>query len=443
VARRADPRDAVAALVASLASDLDDVAAWVRLRDHVSVVRSTEHSQLDRSFTALLRVRARHGRRHLEAATDDLDAKSLAALSAALRASAGGGSARTATARTREARHWERTSSIPVAESRDRDLRDRCGELFAELAALPSSRLIRRAVRIDRSEEQTFYIGKDRPLEARIVRDRAQASLVAWTGSDVQSAVLAAGASGATMAELRADELAQLEEWALTMVTARRVEPGVKAVLLSPRLAAAFIGGCLAPALDASLDRDVALRGRALASSLVSVVDDPVGSGYGARFFDDDGVLAREAHLMREGLVVSTLGADGPARGRRHRDDRGTWLGAPTNLELLPGSAAEATLIADIDDGMVVDGPIAARVDPISLDFSLEASRGLGVRRGILDGRVFGRVTLHGRLDRVLAAARGLSTHSERVPLMMAFGDGVPIEVRAPSILSEALVVPG
>jgi len=441
VERGADPRARIAELIASLRAEGEDVTALLHIDDHVSVVESTEHSSLERSHRAHVRITTNRGGEHVEVATDDLGPASLAALTATLRASSGTRATPAAAAPAGASRRWTRAGSTSFREWRDRDLRNRGSELFERVSALRSSRLIRRSVRIDTSETRTYFFGPGAPLEAHVVRDRMQASLVAWTGADVQSASFAAGASGARRAALDAADLAQLEQWALTMVTARRVEAGPKAVLLSPRLAATFIGGCVAPVLDASLRSVDLLRLRALGSERITLVDDPSGPGYGALFFDDDGVPASAAPLIRNGSVVDLLGSDGPARGRRRRGSHGQWSAPPTNLTLSPGTGDEAALISAIDDGMVVDGPIAARIDPLTLDFSLEASRGLGVRRGTLDGRIFGRVTIQGRLDRVLGAVSGLSTRSASIPLIT--GHGTAVEVAAPAILTDVMVVPG
>lgn len=124
--------------------------------------------------------------------------------------------------------------------------------------------------------------------------------------------------------------------------------------------------------------------GEAIASSVVTLVDDPLNvAGFGARPFDDEGCPSRPLKLVEEGVFQAFLHnaqtakkAGTTSTGHASRSGyKGTLEVAPANFYLQPGSQSPEALLEGRPKAVIVTEVtgLHAGANPISGDFSLQA----------------------------------------------------------------------
>ena len=151
--------------------------------------------------------------------------------------------------------------------------------------------------------------------------------------------------------------------------------------------------------------------GDSVASPLVNLVDDPTNPlAYTATELDGEGLAARRNVLIRDGVLQQFVHNSYSARragtvstANALRSGAG---GAPgvgcLAIQLQPGSRSQAELVADVDDGVLIQmvQGLHSGVNPVSGDFSAGAS-GLQITNGTL-GAPLREFTIASTLQRML-----------------------------------------
>ncbi len=160
-------------------------------------------------------------------------------------------------------------------------------------------------------------------------------------------------------------------------------------VVLDPFVTAQFLG-----VISSTLNGESVVKGRSLfrdrlgetvASDLVTLVDDPTNPlAYTATEVDGEGLAARRNLLIDGGtlrqFVHNSYSARRAGTVSTANAVRGGFAGTPgvgcLALALQPGSRPQDELVADIDDGLLVQSVagLHSGVNPISGDFSTGAS---------------------------------------------------------------------
>lgn len=239
---------------------------------------------------------------------------------------------------------------------------------------------------------------------------------------------------------------------ALSIISPIAPPRGNMDLLLEPAVAALIVQRCVGPALAGQSwlsgeSRAAALVGQPVASSLVTLVDDPtVSAAFGTYFFDDEGVMAGPSTLIDEGVLrgpiadrhsAAGLGVQPTSNGRR-RSPFDSVTAQPSNLVLAPGRAQVAGLIGAIKRGLVLEGGVAATVDLSSWRFSARTARAREVVNGKLTGTLYRGVDLRGDVSELLQAVRGLSSVSQA----FSSSEGPAATVTSPYVLTRARVLP-
>ncbi len=187
--------------------------------------------------------------------------------------------------------------------------------------------------------------------------------------------------------------------------------------MLDPFVTAQFLG-----VISSTLNGEAVVKGRSLfrdrlgeqvASPLVTMIDDPTNpKAYTATDVDGEGLAARRNVLIEDGVlrqfVHNSYSARRAGTVSTGNAIRGGFAGTPgvgcLALSLVPGTRQQEELIADIDDGLLVQQMqgLHSGVNPISGDFSTGAA-GLLITNG--DGRCTG-ARVHHRIDVAAHAAR-------------------------------------
>jgi PmbA protein len=170
----------------------------------------------------------------------------------------------------------------------------------------------------------------------------------------------------------------------------------------------------------------------------LTVTDDPLlDARPGSRPLDDEGVPSRPLVLVREGVVrnlVFDLETATRAGARSTGHARRTTFGKPqvgyTNVVVQPGPHSLEALLAQVGDGLVVDGlPGALAGQTAGGGFLSAATPAWRVVGGEVVGRVEG-VTLAGNAHQLLARLRGVGAEPRwvggvSVPALVVEGVGV------------------
>jgi PmbA protein len=186
-------------------------------------------------------------------------------------------------------------------------------------------------------------------------------------------------------------------------------------VVLDPFVTAQFLG-----VISSTLNGEAVVKGRSLfrdrlgdevAASVVTFVDDPTNpKAYTATDVDGEGLAARPNVLIEDGVLKKFVHNSYSARRAgtvsTGNATRGGFAGTPgvgcLALSLVPGDRSQEELIADVDDGLLVQQMqgLHSGVNPISGDFSTGAA-GLLIENGVV-GAPVREITIASTLQRML-----------------------------------------
>ncbi len=213
------------------------------------------------------------------------------------------------------------------------------------------------------------------------------------------------------------DEVGRLAgERAVGRLAPSTMRSGPMPVVFASRVSASLVGHLLGAMGAPSIARKSSfLAGRddeALFAPGFRLVENPLKPrGLRSRPFDGEGLACTPRTLVEDGRVTcwltnvasaAQLGL--PLTGHATRGGSGSPGVGATNVDLLGGSAKFDELIADIEDGILVDYLIGQGVNPVTGDYS----RGAAGRR-IVKGRVEGPVagfTIAGNLLAMFSGMR-------------------------------------
>jgi PmbA protein len=211
-------------------------------------------------------------------------------------------------------------------------------------------------------------------------------------------------------------------------------------VVFDPYVTAMLLG-----VISSTLNGEAVAKGRSLfkdrvgevvASPLFTLVDDPTNPlAYTATDLDGEGLAARRNHLISDGVLNGFVHNSYSARrvGAKSTGNavRGGFKGTPgvgcLALQLLPGTRDQAALVADVEDGVLVQTVqgLHSGVNPISGDFSVGAS-GLTITNGQL-GAPVREFTIASTLQRMLLDVVEVGADVDWLPMRAA---GVSLVIR-------------
>jgi PmbA protein len=211
-------------------------------------------------------------------------------------------------------------------------------------------------------------------------------------------------------------------------------------VVFDPYVTAMLLG-----VISSTLNGEAVAKGRSLfkdrvgdvvASPLFTLADDPTNPlAYTATDLDGEGLAARRNDLISNGVLNGFVHNSYSARrvGAKSTGNavRGGFKGTPgvgcLALQLLPGTRDQAALVADVEDGVLVQTVqgLHSGVNPISGDFSVGAS-GLTITNGQL-GAPVREFTIASTLQRMLLDVVEVGGDVDWLPMRAA---GVSLVIR-------------
>lgn len=218
---------------------------------------------------------------------------------------------------------------------------------------------------------------------------------------------------GRYLADLEDPEAIGREAARRTVATigSRKVETQECPIVFSNEVARAIVGTIVSVANGMAFWRKstylLGREGTAIASPLVTIVDDPlIPRAPGSRPFDGDGLAARKNAVVVEGILQPVLCDVYSARkigdGRKSTHSRAVGSRGPTtsNLIMQKGSMSHADLIKDTGRGLYVTSMMGFGFNPVTGDFSRGAA-GFWIENGELTFPV-SEVTIAANFDEIL-----------------------------------------
>jgi PmbA protein len=211
-------------------------------------------------------------------------------------------------------------------------------------------------------------------------------------------------------------------------------------VVFDPYVTAMLLG-----VVSSTLNGEAVAKGRSLFKDRVgdqvahpsfTLVDDPTNPlAYTATDLDGEGLAARRNELILDGVLQGFVHNSYSARrvGAKSTGNavRGGFKGTPgvgcLALQLRPGTRDQAALLADVDDGVLIQSVqgLHSGVNPISGDFSVGAS-GLVVSNGTV-GAPIREFTIASTLQRMLLDVVEVGGDVDWLPMRAA---GVSLVIR-------------
>jgi TldD protein len=243
----------------------------------------------------------------------------------------------------------------------------------------------------------------------------------------------------------------------LLMLSARKAPMGRMAVVLSSEAGGTMIHEAIGHGLEADLAQQglsvySKKIGEKVASSLITVVDDPtLPQKRGSYAFDDEGVASRRTLLVEEGILRGYLydrlsalkdGVESSGNGRRESYQHKP-IPRMSNTMILPGKMKPEEIVRSVEKGLFVKKMGGGQVNTVNGDFIFEVSEGYLIERGKIGEPVRG-ATLIGNGPQVLKdidmvgndIGFGIGTCGKD-------GQGIPVSDAQPTLRIPELVVGG
>ena len=225
------------------------------------------------------------------------------------------------------------------------------------------------------------------------------------------------GTGGLEVIEVPPEDLAEMAETAVGLLTARPVPAGVYDIVADPS-----VSGTIAhEAFGHGVETDMFLKERARAahyvgqkvgSELVNIVDDAtVPGGYGGYFIDDEGQPASPTVIIRDGVFqrgltdlysATRLGIPRSANGRRESVHRKAYA-RMSNTFFARGTNTPEELLASLDDGLLVCRALNGMEDPKGWGIQIWTNFAREYKGGKPTGVLYAPVAMTGYVPDVLA----------------------------------------
>ncbi len=215
------------------------------------------------------------------------------------------------------------------------------------------------------------------------------------------------------MADEKFDEV--LED-GYKLLKADRIKPGMYDCIFSPELSGMFAH----EAFGHGTETDMFLKKRAkgqdflgkkVAADKVNMYDNPAYEGIaGSFFFDNEGQLAENTQIIKDGVLVSgltdmnsamRLDFDRTPNGRRESYSHKAYA-RMTNTYFEEGNDKLEEMIKDIDHGYIVDYPTNGMEDPKGWGIQLEAMYAREIKNGKLTENYYSPIIVTGYVPDLL-----------------------------------------
>lgn len=218
------------------------------------------------------------------------------------------------------------------------------------------------------------------------------------------------GTGGLELVEISDGQIDDLIESANKLLHAKKIEPDFYDVVATPEIAGLIAHEAFGHGVEADMylkdrARSKEYLGKAIASPLVNIVDDPtLPRGYGSYFIDDEGVPAKPTYIIKDGRFIQSLTnryasavmkLPATANGRRESFARKVYT-RMSNTFFSPGNDDPADLIASVDRGIYLIRGLSGMEDPKGWGIQVLVLFGQEIKNGRLTERIFSPLGITG-----------------------------------------------
>lgn len=321
---------------------------------------------------------------------------------------------------------------------------DRCREVHGRVKGR-DPRIVNARVLYRELNEHAVFADASADLAQRVQRvGMFVFVIVAGPAGDVRYDVLVkSGSAGWEVLTWSDEEIQNVVDGALALLSAERIEPGEYRIITAPGVS----GTICHESFGHGVETDMFLKERARAahfidkvvgSPLVNIADDPSQPGsYGSYFFDDEGHMAAPTQIVENGVFrrgitdrysAAALEIPRSANGRRQDYSRKAYA-RMSNTFFGPGTSTLEEMIAQVDHGIFLDKWSSGMEDPQGWGIQVTCHYGHEIKGGKITDRVFAPVGISGYVPDVLQSITAVSNelkmdggtcgkgHKEQVPV--------------------------
>jgi TldD protein len=333
---------------------------------------------------------------------------------------------------------------IDPAELATQHKLDRCRELHRRVKTR-DGRIVNAQVRYIESSEHAVFASRHADLAQRVQRvNLVIVVIVAGEDGQVQYDYMSkSGGAGWEVLNYTDEEIQNVVDGAIALLSAERIEPGEYQIIASPGVS----GTICHESFGHGVETDMFLKQRARAahfidrtvgSSLVNILDDPSQpGGFGSYFFDDEGRMASSTQIVENGIFrrgitdlysATALNIPRSANGRRQDYSRKAYA-RMSNTYFGEGTSTLDEMLAQVDHGIYLDKWSSGMEDPLGWGIQVTCHYGHEIKGGRITERVFAPIGISGYVPDVLQSISAVSTelrldagtcgkgHKESVPV--------------------------
>lgn len=258
--------------------------------------------------------------------------------------------------------------------------------------------------------------------------------------------------------EFNPEEIAErAAKRAILMLSAKQSPALVIPVVLDKSAGGTMIHEAIGHSLEADLIQKGMSKfkdkiGEKIASSIVTVVDDPTIPGqFGSYNFDDEGTKSKRTVLVDKGVLTNYLydnlsalkdGKKSTGNGRRESYQHKP-IPRMSNTFILPGTKATKDIISRVKKGLYVKRMGGGQVNPVTSDFVFDVKEGYMIENGEITHAVRGAILTGNGLE-VLQNIEIIGDEFEFMPGRCGKdGQLVPVGDAEPTILISEIIIGG
>lgn len=314
----------------------------------------------------------------------------------------------------------EERESVPAIIDKLTKLRD--------MVASVDERIIQVMMRYEYYDVSAFFVSGERDLTQDYSWNSIFGVSIAREGDKIQQAYdVSAYNSPSLVFQVMEQKAKPLGQLSVDLLHSELIEPGVYDIITAPS-----ISGLIAhEAFGHGVEMDMFVKNRAkaaryvgqeVAAPLVNMHDGAVAVescvGY---FFDDDGVMARDTLIIKDGILqtgisdavsAAQLGTTPTGNGRRQDPSRKSYS-RMTNTFFSPGKDKLEDMIASIEHGYMLFQTDNGMEDPKNWNIQCVAQYGREIRDGKFTGRIVAPVVMSGYVPDLLKSITMVSEEFE------------------------------
>jgi TldD protein len=215
------------------------------------------------------------------------------------------------------------------------------------------------------------------------------------------------------------DEVAEL---AIKLLSSTHITPGTYDIITHPSITGLIAHEAFGHGVEMDMfvkDRALAkdFIGKPVASSILTMHDNPNLPQCGSFFFDDEGTIGKDTVIIENGILkegmndllsATSLNVSPTGNGRRESYERKVYT-RMTNTYFQPGNDNLDDMIASIDNGILLENAASGMEDPKNWGIQCMVNMGREIKNGKLTGKIYSPLCISGYVPDLLKSISMIS----------------------------------